>query len=369
MSRKRLGGTDPSRARDARTTAEATARGKRKSALGSGPPIAQVAASVSESIGAEVSHLKRENKALTEKGRALDTAVAEGRLVVSLDLKEIDPLVLARDRRQLQKDGEDWAALKASIASRGQQVPIEVTKNSSDDDPGYELVSGLRRWSVLEELYRETGEDRFSRVLAFVRSMDETVPKMVAMIEENEVRQDVSFFERGRVCSVAATKGFFDSVDDAISVLFESSNRNRRYKIRCFATIYDEIGSLLDYPEELGERVGIALAKAIREGRADDLKKALENRDARYEDSGQELAVLNDFLSNRGQFAAAPSKLDPRSSADAVSANWDGGGGARIEAKASGGKVTLTLKGMAGVDSEELEGLVTFLASKRQLEK
>lgn len=366
MSRKRLGGTDPSRARDARTTAEASARGKRKSALGSGPPIAQVAASVSESIGAEVSHLKQENKALTEKGRALDTAVAEGRLVVSIDLKDIDPLVLTRDRRQLQKDGEDWAALKASISSRGQQVPIEVTKNSADDDLGYELVSGLRRWSVLEELYRETGDDRFSKVLAFVRGIDETVPKMVAMVEENEIRQNVSFFERGRVCSIATAKGLFDSVDDAINVLFESSNRNRRYKIRCFATIHDEIGSLLDYPEELGERVGIALAKAIREGRAGALKAALENRDARFEDSSQELAMLNDFLLNKGQFAGASSKLDSRSSADAVSANWDGGGGARIEARASGGKVTLTLKGMAGVDREELEELVTLLASKRQ---
>lgn len=361
MSRKRLGGIDPSRARDARTSAEESARSKRKSALGSSPPIAQVAASVSETIGSEVVELKRENKELSEKGAAFDAALREGRVVEALNLEEIDPLAISRDRRQLHKDGEDWAALKASLLARGQQVPVEVTRTPGG--AGYDLVSGFRRWSALAELYAETGDQSFSRVLAFVREIPDTVPKIVAMIEENEIRQNISFFERGRVCALAVADGYFGDVDAAVNGLFESSNRNRRYKIRCFVTVYEEIGSLLDYPEEIGERLGIALAKALREGRGQALIDYLENRDTKFETSAEELSLLGDFVGGTGTFA----KLQSQSNSKPILLirTWANAGGGSIEAKSQKGKVTLVLKGVPDVNEEELEALVNQLGKAR----
>lgn len=366
MSRKRLGGIDPSRARDARSSAEESARSKRASALGSGPPIAQVAASVSETIGSEITELKQANRALSEKGRELDAAKEAGRLVVELDLSDIDPMAISRDRRQLQKDGEEWAALKASISARGQQVPIEVTRRDGGEEPLYELVSGFRRWSALAELYQETRDVRFSKILAFVRDMPDTIPKMIAMVEENEIRHDISFFERGRVCALAVADGHFASVDEAVNVLFASSNRNRRYKIRCFVTVYEELGSLLDYPEELGERLGIALAKALREGRGAALVAALENRDTRFANAGQEMALLNAFVSGKGAFSVADETAVQMPSSDPVIASWTGSNNARIDAKVIGAKVTVTLKNADPVSASELEELVQLLAQKRQ---
>lgn len=366
MTRKRLGSIDPSRARDVRTSAKESALTKRKSALGSGPPIAQVAASVTEKIESEMSELRQENRALSQKAGALDAALSEGRVVVSLGLDQIDPKALSRDRRHLRKDGEEWAALKASIQTRGQQVPIEVTENGSGSDTQFDLVSGLRRWSVLEELFRETGEVRFSRVLAFVREMPETVPKMIAMIEENEIRHDISFFERGRICSVAASQGLFASVDEAVEALFENSNRNRRYKIRCFVTVYDEIGTLLDFPEHIGERLGISLAKALRQGRGGDLKAELEDRNTRFEQPADELGLLGDFASQKGVFGNAAKSAVVKDSKLPIEAEWNGSSGAQIKAKASKGKVTLSLKGLPDLDQSGLEELIKIFASKHR---
>ncbi len=366
MSRKRLGSIDPSRARDARTSAQEAAATKRKSALGSAPPIAKVAASVSEKIEAEMAGLKKENRDLAEKGRALDTAASEGRLVVALDLASIDPIALSRDRRQLQKSGEEWAALKASIQARGQQTPIEVSANGSLDGPAYDLISGLRRLSVLEELHQETGEDRFATVLAFVRQMPDTVPKMIAMIEENEIRQDISFFERGRICSVATAEGAFDTVETAIDTLFEPANRNRRYKIRCFVTVYEEIGTLLDFPEQIGERLGIALAKAIREGRGGMLVSAFEHRNTRFAKPQDELALLAEFVAQKGPFAPASSTKAVRKEKSSIEAEWHGEDGASIKAKSLGGKITLTLKGLPDLDQTSLQSLVNDLVKKHR---
>lgn len=366
MSRKRLGAIDPSRARDARAEAEAEVRERRRGAMGSGPPIAQMAADVGQSIDAELARLRDENAALAEKGADHDRATAEGRIVLSLALSDIDPHAILRDRRVLDREGEDWAALKASIQARGQQTPVDVIRNTGPGaakGPAFGLVSGLRRWSVLDELYRETGDARFAHVLAFVRPLDAPVDKLVAMIEENEIRQDTSYFERGRICALAAGQGVFGDVDDAIATLFAASNRNRRYKIRAFASLHDLIGDLLVFPEAIGERLGLALVKALRgPGQVDRLRSHLAGRPEPFASAAEELALLSEFAAAKGAFAEGPAKPAP----EKLKAEWRGGQGARVRAELRGSKVALTIEGLDGVDEAGLQTLCDWLGGRMQ---
>lgn len=362
MSRKRLGTIDPSRARDARSEAEAEVRERRRSAMGSGPPIAQMASEVGQNIDAELARLRDENAALAEKGADHDRAAAEGRIVLSLALSDIDPHAILRDRRVLDREGEDWTALKASILARGQQTPVDVIRNTGTG-PAFGLVSGLRRWSVLEELYRETGDARFGHVLAFVRPLDAPVDKLVAMIEENEIRQDTSYFERGRICALAAGQGVFADVDDAIATLFAASNRNRRYKIRAFASLHDLIGDLLVFPEAIGERLGLALVKALRgTGQVARLRSHLEARAAPCATPAEELAVLADFAAAKGVFAEGLVKPVR----EKLTAEWRGGQGARVRAELRGKKVALTIEGLEDVDAAGLQTLCDWLGGRMQ---
>ncbi|MBD3766047.1 MAG: ParB N-terminal domain-containing protein, partial [Rhodobacterales bacterium] len=80
-------------------------------------------------------------------------------------------------------DPEEMAALRASLAARGQQTPIEVVELA----PGrYGLISGARRLAALRALAEETGEARFARVQALLRPFSAASDAYLAMVEENE---------------------------------------------------------------------------------------------------------------------------------------------------------------------------------------
>lgn len=358
MSRKRLGRIDPETASRARDAAEKLAEQAAASRPQAGPPIARIAAGVGQEIDAEIRRLRAEVEALSGKRTTLDTAEAEGRVVVAVDLDQIDLRHLIRDRRALNRDGEDWVALKASLAARGQQTPIELTDLGEGASPRYGLISGLRRVSALRELLDETGEERFALVLALIRPARAAVDNLIAMIEENEVRAGISFFERGRIASIAAEEGVFDDAAMAVDTLFASSNRNRRYKIRGFVTLYETLGERLLYPEAIGERLGLQLAKRIREeGAGAELILMLDAAAARS--PTEEMAILTSVA--RGDVP-----LSVVSDAPPLKAAWDGPDGMRVIARKRPNetRVTVEIEGLAHVDELGLRTLTEWLGER-----
>lgn len=243
--------------------------------------------------------------------------------------------------------------MKDSLRARGQQTPIEVTVSEQDPET-YSLVSGFRRLSALRELHSETGEDRFATVKALVAERPETVDAMVAMVEENEIRQDVSFYERGRICCLAVEHGVVDTVDDAIQTLFASSSRNRRYKIRNFTLIHQQLASYLDYPETIGERLGAKLAQALKDGRSEELTVVLADRGEKFADASEETALLEAFVERKGVFSGDRPARKP----ETLTADWQGQGRLRVKGKARAGRVTLELSGLNIGDEAELEELL-----------
>lgn len=210
------------------------------------PPIAQVAGDA-----AAVS-------ALSTLSSEWETARAEGRLVLSLALEDVVGDHLVRDRAAL--DNEAMDSLKQSLSARGQQTPIEVLELP---EGGYGLISGWRRLTALRQLRDETGEDRFGTVQALIRRPADLADSYVAMVEENEIRSDLSFYERARIVIKALEAGVFETEKEALNSLFATGSYARRSKIKSFIPVVQALEGALRFPERMSERTGLALSKAL----------------------------------------------------------------------------------------------------------
>ena len=210
------------------------------------PPVARIAAEAAAQA------------ALEDLAAELRQARDSGRMVLELPLALIKATHLQRDRMHM--DPEDMASLKSSIRDRGQQMPIEVVALAEGH---YGLISGARRLAALTALTDETGDSRFATVKALLRPFDAAPEAYLAMVEENEIRADLSFYERGRLAHEAARLGVFDSPAAAVKMLFQHAPAPKRSKILSFVALYEALGDALRFPEAIPEKLGLALVKAI----------------------------------------------------------------------------------------------------------
>lgn len=188
----------------------------------------------------------------------LRRARAEGRLVQALPLATVQDDYLVRDR--ILAEDEELAALMASLRARGQQTPIDVVDLGSGR---YGLISGWRRLSALRLLAAETGEARFGMVQALLRRPAESSDAYVAMVEENEIRVGLSYYERARIVAKLVDQGVYETTQRALQSLFSTASRAKRSKIGTFIGIVTALDGVLAYPARIPERLGLALAHAL----------------------------------------------------------------------------------------------------------
>ncbi|MBT9386748.1 ParB N-terminal domain-containing protein [Pseudooceanicola sp. CBS1P-1] len=268
-------------------------------------PIAEVAAEASAAA------------ALSELSDALQQARDEGRLVQVLALSEVESGHMVRDR--IIADEEELQALVESLRARGQQTPIEVVDRGAGAVPRYGLISGWRRLAALGRLARE--DQKFDRVLALVRAPKSAADAYVAMVEENEIRVGLSYYERARIAMKAVEQGVYPEVGAALRGLFANVSRAKRSKIRSFTVVVDCLDGALRFPTAIGERLGLELAKRLTEerGAAARLRKALEA--ASPETAEAEQAILL----RRPPAAKAPVAKAPAPPAVALSYDAEAG--------------------------------------------
>lgn len=250
-------------------------------------PIAQVASDTAT------------RAALDEVTSALQDARSQGRLIEALALTSIDARYLIRDR--LVQDDDDMDSLLASLRARGQQTPIEVTALSGldsgrDDGIAYGLISGWRRLTALSRLYKETGEDRFATIKALVIAPESAQDAYLAMVEENEIRANLSLYERARIALRASREGVFPTPRHAVLGLFGATTRTKRSRISRFVALVEALENKLVHPTAIPEKLGLELVKAF----ADD-PETLKNLQDRllYENPltvAAELQVLSEAV-------------------------------------------------------------------------
>ncbi|MEP1356290.1 MAG: ParB N-terminal domain-containing protein [Tateyamaria sp.] len=229
--------------------------------------------------------------ALEDLAQEMQDARAQGRMVISVPLEQIDVGYLVRDRTAL--DEEDLVELMTSLAARGQQAPIEVVNLPTGV---YGLVSGWRRLTALQRLHAETGEAQYSHIKCLLRSPETASEAYLSMVEENEIRAPLSFYERAHVASKAAEQGAFDTPRAAVKALFAAASPSKRSKIHGFGVLYDHLDPVLRFGRDIPEHLGLALAKALESdvGLSKRLVSALADADA--QSAAQERAVLEAAL-------------------------------------------------------------------------
>ncbi len=208
------------------------------------PPIAQVAGDASNQA------------ALEEVAQELQSARSQGRMVQALPLDAIKADHLVRDRLAL--DAAEMDALKTSLRARGQQTPIEVVDLGQGS---YGLISGWRRLNALKDL--QADGDEIAHIQALIKPIDSVSDSYVAMVEENEIRANLSFYERARLAAEAAKLGVYPTAQRAVQALFASASSSKRSKIITFLIIYAALDGALRFPAAIPERLGLPLAAAL----------------------------------------------------------------------------------------------------------
>lgn len=237
-------------------------------------PIAQVAADTAQAYeggSAEERAVRARDASEAKRFREADAA---GLLIFEIPLDVIEPLSMQRDRTIIDK--EAMAELEFSIGQNGLRMPIEVyALKSSTAGKQYGLLSGYRRLIAQQNLYARTGDAKYKTIKAVLREPDQMGGAFAAMVEENEIRQDLSHYERGRIAVIAAQQGAFASTEEAVAHMFAAASKAKRSKIRSFAMIFEELGDMLDHPEMMREKDGLRLATALRNGAETRLREVL----------------------------------------------------------------------------------------------
>lgn len=244
------------------------------------PPIAQVVGETA--LTAAFEDVQSELKA----------AQREGRMVLSVPLEAIQTDYMIRDRQDC--NDEDMAVLKASLRARGQQMPIEVVALEAGR---FGLISGWRRVLALGELQAETGDVHFGEVRALLRHPQDISAAYVAMIEENEIRANLSFYERARIAYLSVQAGVYESDKQALQTLFSAISFSKRSKVKSFIPIVAVLDDVLVHPNQIPEKLGLALSKVIGSDADAGKTLAAELGALNAPTAADERALLDRFIS------------------------------------------------------------------------
>lgn len=279
--------------------------------------------------------------ALDEMASELSAARREGRMIATLPLEAVEMDYLVRDR--ISQDDEAMQALMASLQARGQQVPIEVAELA----PGrYGLISGWRRCQALIRLNRDT-------VKVIIRQPQEASEAYLSMVEENEIRVGLSYYERARIVVKATEQGVFPDTRAALSTLFQTGSRARRSKIGTFVHIVEALDGALRFPAALTERVGLTLGRALQDDPELGVTMAAALRQAAPDTPGAEAAYLSG-CTPKPESEKAKAEPDPRPAPAQPCP------GIKVKTHKDG---SLTLRG-AGVDAALRSRLLAWLAAQ-----
>lgn len=258
-----------------------------------GVAVRESASSAQESSDALVEQ-RRQNASDAKEFRAAREA---GRVLLQIATEEIAVSALPRDRLDLDAASSDDAMeeLKASIRERGQREPIEVFPGANGN---WELKAGWRRLTAIRQLRQETGDPRFEYVLARAAAgSSDRADLYLDMVEENVIREDLSFAEMAHVAIALADdpEAGVASVDDAVGRLYRALHKVKRSYIKAFVGLVAALGSSLRYPKAVSRDLGVDVARRLASASVAEVEE-LRGRLSTAESADDQTSVLRQFL-------------------------------------------------------------------------
>lgn len=263
-----------------------------------GAAVREAAGSLAESTESLVEQ-RRQNAA---DAKAWRQAQGEGRVLVEIPLDDIQTDALPRDRLDLEAvaASDEMEELKTSIRERGQKEPIEVFSGAE----GYQLKKGWRRLTALRQLYKETGDARFSRAVARVdEGAASRIDLYIDMVEENVIREDLTFAEMAQVAIIAAREDG-QGAADLVSRIYASLHKMKRSYIRSFVFLLEQLGEALVFPKAVARNLGVEVARRLQS--APELVAALRDDLAQAATPEEQTAILKRFAEGSPAAARKP---------------------------------------------------------------
>lgn len=190
-------------------------------------------------------------------------------------LAEIDDTAIPRDRTQLEPDA--LRELRDSIVTHGLRMPVELFElPHPHDGKRYGIISGLRRVTAHREIVTNLRLKKHDHIAAFLRPLPDLATGLMAMVEENAIRADLSPWEQGRIATIAVEWRAYDTIEAAIDGLHPTATAVKRSRLRTIARVTDSLGHLLTEPERLSLRQLLRLGTALRNGFEEVIVAALE---------------------------------------------------------------------------------------------
>jgi len=271
-----------------------------------GAAIRDTAENLTQSTDAKVEQ-RRKN---AEDAKTFRAAQEDGLILQRVPLDQVHTDDLPRDRLELEAvaTADEMEELKSSIRARGQKEPVELYVG---DDGRLQIKKGWRRFTALSQLWAETQDDAFATVIARIAEGDQArLARYVDMVEENVVREDLSFAEMAQVAITAAQDGAVEEADPLVLVgtLYGALHKMKKSYIRGFVTLLSSVGDDLQWPKAVPRNIGIEAARALK-GRSDGVSGLRQKlRAAATADAQNE--VLRSFAAaepkGKGQPAKAP---------------------------------------------------------------
>ena len=215
----------------------------------------------------------------------------------------IDAEALPRDRTHL--DASALTELRLSIATHGLRTPVEVYAT----DTGYALISGLRRLTATRALHSLSQNPIYATIQATILTPQTTAQALTLMVEENDIRTDLSPWEKGRIAVASRNEGHFPTIDAAVACLYPNASKMRRSRLRALAMLVEELDGTLTNPETLSQRQALRLAAALRAGFEAVIRTALEESHTRTPES--DWTLLQPILDEAEQSLKDPTPYRP----------------------------------------------------------
>lgn len=243
-----------------------------------GAAVRETAGSLQDSTDA-LADQRRQN---SRDAKAYAAARDGGLVLERIALDQISTDDLPRDRLDL--DGvaasEEMEELKSSIRARGQREPVEVYRDARG---GFQIKKGWRRFTALSQLLAETGDtEAFGAITARIEAVGEgdRMARYIDMVEENVIREDLSFAEMAMVAISAARDGGIEGAEpeDLVARLYGSLHKMKRSYIKSFVVLLKAYGPDLKFPKAVPRNLGV---EVVRKSKAADrdVQKALRAAD------------------------------------------------------------------------------------------